>query len=102
LYFNLKLFIYRLLSIVIGIPSAFFCAILFALFSVIQIWLLTPCIRLFKALFAILRDIWLTIIDTVFGPIFQTIAIAFKNDYSSRCPSSVSSKSIYNEDVNVV
>lgn len=104
LYFNLKLYLYRLLAIVIGIPSAFIWAILFALFSVIQIWLLAPIIRLFKAIFGIFKDIWSTIIDAVFGPIFQTIAHAFRSGYNSNngCPSSVSSKSIYNEEVNVV
>ena len=91
-----------MLAILIGIPSAFVCAIFFALFSVVHIWMLTPILRLFKALFGIFRDIWLTIIDAVLGPIFQTIADSFKGDWRSRCPSSASSKSIYNEEVNVV
>jgi len=71
MYFYLKLWLYRFFAIIIGIPSAFIWAIFFALFSVVQIWLLSPLLRLFKAFFGIIRDIWCTIVDTVFGPIFQ-------------------------------
>ena len=73
-YFHVKLFIYRLLAILIGIPAAFICAVFFALFSVTQIWILCPIIRLFKAVFGIFKELWATVIDALLGPIFQSFS----------------------------
>lgn len=98
MFFNVKLFIYRILSVLIGIPSAFICAIFFAVFSALQIWILQPFIRVFKSFFGIVRELWATIIDCVLGPIFQSYShYRYSN---TNCTSS--SKSIYNDEVNVV
>lgn len=104
MYFSIKLFFYRLFSILIGIPFAFVFSIIFALLSVLQIWCLNPVLRLFKAFFGIIRDIWCMIIDTVFGPIVQLFYThrQYQSSTSSNCTSTVSSKSIYNEDGNIV
>jgi hypothetical protein len=90
------------LAILIGWPAAFITAIFCAVFSALHIWVINPIMRIFEAICGILRKIWFTVIDTLLGPIFQIIAIAFRGHYQSSCPSAASSKSIYNEEVNVV
>ncbi|XP_076351802.1 caveolin-1-like [Tachypleus tridentatus] len=71
--------LYRILSALVALPCGLIWGILFALFSLINIWLITPVLRTLEVCLVIVKRVWSGIIRTVLDPLFQSCGLCLGN-----------------------
>jgi caveolin 1 len=72
-----RAFFYRLFALIVAIPSAIVFAILFALVSVLQVFLCVPAGRLFSIPANWIFKAWKFIFTNVFDPVFKSVGQCF-------------------------
>ncbi|CAL1594726.1 unnamed protein product [Knipowitschia caucasica] len=68
-----KFLFYRLLTTVLAVPMAFLLGVVFALLSLLHIWLLTPAVRAVLVLLPSLRIVWRHFTDSFVSPFFTSV-----------------------------
>ena len=61
LFSQTKLWIYKILSAVVAIPLALIWAMVFALLTVVHVWILSPALRLLDLILAVVKKVRFTI-----------------------------------------
>ncbi len=74
-----KLFIYRLLTILVGLPLMLFWGLTFGIYTFLMVWLVAPSRRLFQSLIAESGIYVQTISDAVIGPLYRSFGLMWSN-----------------------
>ncbi|KAJ0029079.1 hypothetical protein NQD34_004076 [Periophthalmus magnuspinnatus] len=74
-----KFLFYRLLSTLLAVPLAFILGLLFAILSLIHIWLVVPCIHSVLMLLPSLKIIWRSLMDSFVSPLFTSAGKIFSS-----------------------
>ena len=74
-----KVFIYRLLTILVGLPLMFFWGLLFGIYTFMMIWLAVPVRRLLQSCISEHGLYVQTASDAAIGPIFRSMGQMFSN-----------------------
>ncbi|XP_077425330.1 caveolin-2 [Vanacampus margaritifer] len=68
-----KLGLYRLLGALLAVPLAFLLGLVFAVLSLVHIWLVMPSIRSFLVVLPSLQVVWRSLTDTFVTPFFRSL-----------------------------
>jgi len=79
-----KLWSYRLMAALVALPCAIFCGFNFALLTCINVWAITPAMRILTIKFGFVKRIWSMVFRTIFDPIFSSVGMLFSNIYIQR------------------
>jgi len=80
LLFNFtKFWLYRIVAGLLAIPLAILWAVVFALLSVVSVWVCTPTLKIFDLLLFHVHKVWSGLVRTVLGPLFETAGLLFGN-----------------------
>ena len=60
LFSQTKLWLYRILSALLVLPLSVLWAVIFALATILYVWVLRPVIKIFEVLFAVFKRVSLT------------------------------------------
>ncbi|XP_061679728.1 caveolin-2 [Syngnathoides biaculeatus] len=74
-----KFGLYRLLGTLLAVPLAFLLGLVFAVLSLVHIWLVTPGIRTFLVALPSLRVVWTSLTDTLAAPFFRSLGAGFSS-----------------------
>merc|ERR1711997_1232037 len=72
-----KLWIYKILSAVVAIPLALIWAMVFALLTVVHVWILSPALRLLDLILAVVKKVVVGVIGATLGPVCATLGLIF-------------------------
>merc|ERR1711997_937025 len=72
-----KLWIYKILSAVVAIPAALLWAMVFALLTVVHVWILSPALRLLDLILAVVKKVVVGVIGATLGPVCATLGLIF-------------------------
>jgi hypothetical protein len=72
-------FIYRLLTVLVGLPLMLFWGLLFGIYAFLMIWLAVPARRLTQSLIAESGLYVQTISDAAIGPLFRSMGEIYTN-----------------------
>lgn len=78
-YHYSKLFIYRLLTVIVGIPLMLFWGLLFGIYTFLMIWLAVPTRRLMQSCIAEAGLYVQTACDAAIGPLYRSMGQLFSN-----------------------
>ncbi|KAH9522865.1 Caveolin-1, variant 3 [Dermatophagoides farinae] len=81
-----RFWLYRILMAIISLPLAFIWALVFALLSLISVWIITPGFRVMDILFFFMHRVWACLVRTFLDPIFTSIALVRQSDPKSYHP----------------
>lgn len=70
-----KYWIYRIMSLVFGIPISLFWGIYFSCLAFCSVWCITPCIRSFIIKIGFVGKLWGACVGTVLDPCFESIGL---------------------------
>lgn len=79
LFVKIRAFFYKLFSLILFIPSAVVFGILFALFSVLSVFLLVPIGKLLSIPCIWLFKVWSFVVSAVLDPVFRSISYLFSS-----------------------
>ncbi|XP_075524931.1 uncharacterized protein LOC142557158 [Dermacentor variabilis] len=68
-----RLWCYRLLAALLALPCGLTWGLLFSLLSLLQVWLVSPSLRVFDVLLHIVHRVWGGLVRTLLDPVFQSI-----------------------------
>ncbi|KAJ8361171.1 hypothetical protein SKAU_G00176960 [Synaphobranchus kaupii] len=68
-----RLWFYRIISLLLGVPLALIAGVLFALLSCLHIWLIMPCVQLILINMHWVQTIWASILDITISPLFSSM-----------------------------
>ncbi|XP_061532660.1 caveolin-2 [Phycodurus eques] len=68
-----KLGLYRLLGALLAVPLAFLLGLVFAVLSLVRIWLVMPGIRSFLVVLPSLQLVWTSLTNTLVAPFFRSL-----------------------------
>jgi len=74
-----KLFIYRLLTVIVGLPLMLFWGLLFGIYTFLMIWLAVPARRLTQSAIAESGIYVQTASDAVIAPIFRSLGLVWSH-----------------------
>jgi len=77
LFSQTKLWIYKILSAVVAIPLALIWALVFALLTVVHVWILSPALRLLDLILAVVKKVVVGVIGATLGPVCATLGLIF-------------------------
>lgn len=78
-YTATKLWCYRILSLILGLPCAVCWGLHFACLSFCNIWCCMPCLRSYEVDMTCLRKMYEILIGTYVGPCFEAMGRCFGN-----------------------
>ncbi|KAH9417538.1 uncharacterized protein LOC113788429 [Dermatophagoides pteronyssinus] len=81
-----RFWLYRILMAIISLPLAFIWALVFALLSLISVWIVTPGFRVMDIMFFFIHRIWSCLVRTFLDPILTSIALVRQSDPKSYHP----------------
>merc|ERR1712038_622589 len=58
LFSQTKLWLYRLVSAILVLPLSLLWAVIFALFTILYVWVVRPVIKLVEVVFAVVKRVW--------------------------------------------
>merc|ERR1719461_1976568 len=58
LFSQTKLWLYRLVSAVLVLPLSLLWAVIFAIFTILYVWVVRPVIKLLEVMFAVVKRVW--------------------------------------------
>lgn len=80
-----KFWVYKLLAAVVGLPLAIIWAVLFALITLLNVWLVTPLFKLFALVMQIIRMVWAELVSTFLEPVCHALgACCARRDMMTR------------------
>ncbi|XP_074490468.1 caveolin-2-like [Sebastes fasciatus] len=68
-----RLWIYRLISLLLAVPVSLAAGILFALLSCLHIWLIMPCVQLLLINMNWVQTVWGSMLNILISPLFTSI-----------------------------
>ncbi|XP_029288303.1 caveolin-2-like [Cottoperca gobio] len=68
-----RLWIYRLISLLLAVPVSLAAGILFAVLSCLHIWLIMPCVQLLLINMHWVQTVWGSILSILISPFFTSI-----------------------------
>ncbi|CDW52217.1 caveolin 1 [Trichuris trichiura] len=93
---------YRLLAFIVAFPCALVWALIFALLTCLNVWLLTPLARALAIPAVCIAKVWAFLIQSIFDPIFRSCGLLYSNVHVKRYqlePYDVPGKFGFNETV---
>jgi len=69
LFSQTKLWLYRLLSAVLVLPLSVLWAVIFALFTILYVWVLRPVIKIVEVVFAVFKRVWISVLSATVEPL---------------------------------
>jgi hypothetical protein len=80
LIFNWTKFqLYRIVAGLLAVPLAIIWAVVFALISVVSVWVLTPVLKIFDLVLFHVHKVWNGLVRTTLGPLFEVAGLLFAN-----------------------
>ncbi|XP_074646393.1 caveolin-3-like [Tubulanus polymorphus] len=76
-YSGVKLWMYRLLTVICGIPLMIIWGCFFACASFCTIWCCTPCLRAIELYYHCLKRCGVACMEAIYGPCYQAIGLIF-------------------------
>merc|ERR1712024_46748 len=73
LFSNTKLWLYRLLSALLVLPLSLLWAVVFALITIIYVWVVRPVIKIVEVVFAVFKKVWVSILSATVEPLFASV-----------------------------
>merc|ERR1712079_512758 len=89
LFSQTKLWLYRILSALLVLPLSVLWAVIFALASILYVWVLSPVIKIFEVLFAVFKRVWVGFLGSTVEPLCLAVGAVFTNCRSSAVVESV-------------
>lgn len=74
-----KLFIYRLLTIIIGLPLMLFWGLTFGLYTFMMIWMAVPARRLMQSMISESGIYVQAFCDAIIGPVHRSMGLIFSS-----------------------
>ncbi|KHJ42291.1 Caveolin [Trichuris suis] len=70
---------YRLLAFIVAFPCAVLWALIFALLTCLNVWLLTPLARALAIPAVCIAKVWAFVIQSIFDPLFRSCGLLYSN-----------------------
>lgn len=75
LFSFVRFWVYRLLAVILAVPLALIWAVVFALLTLVSVWLLTPAFRVLDIAFYFVHRFWNATVRTLLDPLFTSISL---------------------------
>lgn len=75
LFSFVRFWVYRLLAVLLAVPLALLWAVVFALLTLVSVWLLTPAFRVLDIAFYFVHRFWNATVRTFLDPLFTSISL---------------------------
>ncbi|CAJ0590400.1 unnamed protein product [Cylicocyclus nassatus] len=72
-----RIYCYKILTLIFGIPVAFLAGFIFALFSFVRIWIAQPTFAIVRIILSQLLTIWPTFVIYIVRPFFYSVGAIF-------------------------
>ncbi|VDO73936.1 unnamed protein product [Heligmosomoides polygyrus] len=72
-----RIYCYKILTLILGLPIAFIAGLIFALFSFLRIWIIQPCLALVRIALAQALTIWPMFLLYIVRPLFYSVGAMF-------------------------
>merc|ERR1712027_84058 len=73
LFSNTKLWLYSLLSALLVLPLSLLWAVVFALITIVYVWVVRPVIKIVEVVFAVFKKVWISILSATVEPLFASV-----------------------------
>merc|ERR1712073_163107 len=73
LFSNTKLWLYKLLSALLVLPLSLLWAVVFALITIVYVWVVRPVIKIVEVVFAVFKKVWISILSATVVPLFASV-----------------------------
>merc|ERR1712079_634507 len=73
LFSNTKLWLYKLLSALLVLPLSLLWAVVFALITIVYVWVVRPVIKVVEVVFAVFKKVWVSILSATVEPLFASV-----------------------------
>merc|ERR1712026_189691 len=73
LFSQTKLWLYRLVSAVLVLPLSVVWAVIFALFTILYVWVLRPVIKIVEVVFAVFKRVWVSVLSATVEPLCASV-----------------------------
>lgn len=73
LFSQTKLWLYRLVSAVLVLPLSVLWAVIFALFTILYVWVLRPVIKIVEVVFAVFKRVWVSVLSATVEPLCVSV-----------------------------
>lgn len=77
LFTHTKLWLYRIFAALVAIPAALVWALVFALITVVYVWILAPALRLFELGVAVARRVFVGVMRCTVEPVCAAVGAVF-------------------------
>lgn len=74
-----RFWVYRILMTILSVPFALLWALIFAVLSLVSVWILTPAFRVLDILFYFVHRLWNVWVRTFLDPIFTSLSLVRQN-----------------------
>jgi len=69
LFSNTKLWLYRLVSAILVLPLSIIWAAVFAVFTILYVWIIRPTIKIVEVIFAVFKRVWVSVLSATVEPL---------------------------------
>merc|ERR1712117_869260 len=73
LFSQTKLWLYRIVSAVLVLPLSVLWAVIFALFTILYVWVLRPVIKIVEVVFAVFKRVWISVLSATVEPLCASV-----------------------------
>merc|ERR1712024_389901 len=73
LFSQTKLWLYRLLSALLVLPLSLLWAVIFALFTILYVWVVRPVIKIVEVVFAVFKKVWVAALAATVEPLCASL-----------------------------
>merc|ERR1712045_372059 len=73
LFSQTKLWLYRLVSAVLVLPLSLLWAFIFAIFTILYVWVVRPVIKLLEVMFAVVKRVWVAALAATVEPLCASL-----------------------------
>jgi len=73
LFSQTKLWLYRIFSAILILPLSIVWAAIFAVFTILYVWIFRPVIKIFEVVFAVFKRIWVSFLSATVEPLCASL-----------------------------
>merc|ERR1711988_1250267 len=73
LFSQTELWLYRLVSAVLVLPLSVLWAVIFALATILYVWVLRPVIKIVEVVFAVFKRVWISVLSATVEPLCASV-----------------------------
>merc|ERR1712029_1209099 len=73
LFSQTKLWLYRIFSAILILPLSIFWAVIFAIFTILYVWICRPVIKIFEVVFAVFKRVWTSFLSATVEPLCASL-----------------------------